>query len=98
MKENASFWRLLLHLPKLIRLVLRLLRDKRVPLSGKVVFCIGIAYLIWPLDLIPALLQPVLGSFDDAAVLLVTLRILLHQTPPGVLQEHLLALKVIQQF
>jgi len=98
MKVNPSFWRLLLHLPKLIRLVLRLLKDKRVPLSGKIAFCFGLAYLIWPLDLIPALLQPVLGSFDDAAVLLITLRILLHQTPPDVLQEHLLALKVDQQF
>ncbi|MEJ2247909.1 MAG: DUF1232 domain-containing protein, partial [Acidobacteriota bacterium] len=94
MKLNPLFWRLLLHLPKLARLVLRLLKDKRVPLSGKIVFCLSIAYWIWPLDLIPALLQPVIGTFDDVALLLVGLRYLFYKTPAAVLQEHLSALNV----
>lgn len=84
---------MLRHLPKLVRLILRLLRDPRVPLPGKIVFFLGIAYTVWPMDLIPDLLMPVIGSFDDVAVLLLCLRYFLHRTPPAVLQEHLTELQ-----
>jgi uncharacterized membrane protein YkvA (DUF1232 family) len=94
MSVQPSFWHILWHLPKLIRLVLRLLKDKRVPLSGKIVFYLSIAYWIWPLDLIPALLQPVIGTFDDVVLLLIGLRYLFYKTPSAVLQEHLSALSV----
>ena len=89
MNLNPSFWKLLPHLPKFIRLVGRLLRDGRVPLSGKIVFALGVAYVAWPLDLIPDFLVPVIGSFDDVALLLVCLRYLFYRTPPAVLGEHL---------
>ena len=93
MQVNPSFWRLLQHLPKLIRLVLRLLKDPRVPILGKIVFCFGIAYVIWPLDLIPDFLVPFLGSLDDIAMLLICMRYLLYRTPRAVLEEHLFALQ-----
>ena len=92
MDLNPSFWKLLYHLPKFIRLVLRLLKDGRVPLSGKVVFFLGVAYVAWPLDLIPDFVIPFAGSFDDVALLLVCLRYLLYRTPPAVLAQHLTAL------
>jgi len=57
------------------------------------VFFAGIAYTIWPVDLIPDLLMPVIGSFDDLAVLLLCVRYLFYRTPPAVLQEHLQALQ-----
>jgi uncharacterized membrane protein YkvA (DUF1232 family) len=86
---KPSFWRLLLHLPKLIRLVLGLMKDRRVPAVAKAVFFLCVAYVVWPVDLIPDLLVPVIGSLDDVAVLLAGLRYLLYRTPPHVLQEHL---------
>ena len=89
MVRNPSFWRLLWHLPKLFRLVLRLLKDRRVPVFAKAVFCLCLAYVVWPADLIPDLLVPVAGSLDDLAVLLAGLRFLLYRTPPDILQEHL---------
>ena len=89
MNLNPSFWRLLPHLPKFIRLVGRLLKDGRVPFSGKIVFALGVAYVAWPLDLIPDFLVPVAGSLDDVALLLVCLRQLFYRTPPAVMQEHL---------
>jgi len=95
MNINPSFWRLLWHLPRLARLVLRLLKDSRVPVMGKMVFSLGVFYVIWPVDLIPALLLPVVGSFDDVAVLLVCLRYLFYRTPPAVLAEHLSALQAV---
>lgn len=81
------------HLPKLARLISRLIRDARVPVFGKFVFLMGIAYVIWPADLIPDLLVPVIGSLDDVAVLLLCTRYLFYTTPAAVLQEHLSALK-----
>ena len=93
MNSKPSFWRMLRHLPKLVRLIFRLLRDPRVPLLGKIVFFLGIAYTLWPMDVIPELLMPVIGSFDDVAVLLLCLRYFLHRTPPAVLQEHLAELQ-----
>lgn len=89
MSLKPSFWRMLRHLPKLARLILRLLRDPRVPLLGKIVLFLGIAYTIWPIDLIPDLLTPIIGSFDDIAVLLLCARYFFHRTPPAVMQEHL---------
>ncbi len=93
MKLDPSFWKLLQHLPRLARLTWRLMKDPRVPLAGKAVFCLGIAYVLWPVDLVPDLLTPIIGSFDDVALLLVSLRYLLHRTPPEVLQEHLAVLQ-----
>jgi len=73
---------------------MRLMKDSRVPLMGKIVFCLGIAYVIWPLDLIPDFMVPFIGSFDDVALLLVCLRYLLYRTPATVLNEHLTDLQV----
>lgn len=94
MNLKPSFWQLLMHLPKLARLIFRLFKDPRVPLFGKIVFGLGIAYAVWPLDLIPDLLIPVIGSFDDVAVLLLSLKYLLYRTPPAVLEEHLSQLQL----
>lgn len=87
--KQPSFWRLLIHLPKLFRLTWRLLKDGRTPVIGKLVFLLAVGYLFWPLDLIPDFLFPVVGHLDDLAVLLAGLRYLLKQTPPQLLEEHL---------
>jgi uncharacterized membrane protein YkvA (DUF1232 family) len=93
MNAEPSFWRMLRHLPILVRLIFRLLRDPRVPMLGKIVLFLGVAYTIWPIDVIPDLLIPVLGSFDDVAVLLLCARYFFHRTPPAVMQEHLYELQ-----
>ena len=92
--RQPSFWKLLLHLPKLIRLTLRLMKDGRVPLLGKATLVLAIGYFLWPVDLIPEAVMPVIGHVDDLGVLLAGLRYLLHQTPPNILEEHLADLKV----
>jgi len=82
-------WKLIWRLPSLIRLVRRLLVDGRIPALPKIVFCLSLAYVAWPLDLIPDFALPLLGQVDDVAVLLTGLRTLLNQTPAAVLEEHL---------
>jgi len=86
---RPSLWKLIWHLPKLIRLVGRLLRDARVPIWGKIIFYATLAYLISPIDLIPDFIFPIIGEMDDIAVVLAGLRTLLRQTPTNVLHEHL---------
>jgi uncharacterized membrane protein YkvA (DUF1232 family) len=87
--RQPSFWRLLMHLPQLLRLIGRLFKDRRVPVSGKVVFVLSIAYFLLPFDLIPDFIQPLIGQIDDIAILLAGMRYLLRQTPPNLLEEHL---------
>jgi uncharacterized membrane protein YkvA (DUF1232 family) len=87
--RQPSFWKLLWHLPKLIRLIGRLFKDSRVPVAGKLVFILTIVYFISPIDLIPDLLFPFVGYVDDVGILLFGMRNLLRQTPPTVLEEHL---------
>jgi uncharacterized membrane protein YkvA (DUF1232 family) len=86
--RRPSFWKLIWHLPKLIRLVGRLLRDSRVPRLGKIVFFLSCAYVIWPIDLIADFFFPI-GEIDDIAVVLAGLKFLFRQTPPSILDEHL---------
>lgn len=87
--QQPSFWKLVWNLPKLFRLLGRLFRDSRVPVSAKLVFIGAIGYLLSPIDLIPDFLIPILGQMDDLGVLLAGLRYLLRRTPPNVLEEHL---------
>jgi uncharacterized membrane protein YkvA (DUF1232 family) len=87
--RRPSLWKLLWKLPGLIKLVRRLLGDGRVPIIAKLVFGLCIAYVVWPMDLIPDFVLPVLGQIDDVAVLLGGVRFLLNQTPSAVLEEHI---------
>lgn len=87
--RRPSFWKLLWRLPSLLKLVRRLLTDRRVPVAAKVIFGLSIAYVLWPLDLLPDFVVPILGQIDDLAILLGGLKLLLNQTPPAVLEEHL---------
>jgi uncharacterized membrane protein YkvA (DUF1232 family) len=91
--KQTSLWRLLLRLPRTIKLLWRLLKDRRAPLLGKIVFALALAYVVWPLDLIPDFVFPVLGQVDDVAVLLAGVRFFLRSTPPQVLEEHLAQIK-----
>lgn len=87
--RDPSFWRLLLHLPRTVRLVMRLLKDPRVPFNGKLMFGLALAYLISPLDLIPDFIFPVIGHMDDLGVFLAGVKYLMRQTPLPILEEHL---------
>ncbi len=87
--RDPSFWRLLLHLPKTARLAVRLLKDSRVPINGKLIFGLALAYLISPLDLIPDFVFPIVGHMDDLGILLAGVKYLMRQTPPPILEEHL---------
>jgi uncharacterized membrane protein YkvA (DUF1232 family) len=78
---------LALLVPNLVRLFAGLMRDRRVPLPAKIVLALASLWLASPIDLIPDFI-PIVGSFDDAIVAGLALRILLGTTDERVVHEH----------
>jgi len=78
----------ILLLPDLGVLLLRLLRDARVPLSSKAIAVLGIGYAISPIDLIPSLLVGPIGLVDDLLVVSAALSKILNQVHPDIVRSH----------
>ncbi len=72
--------------PDCIVLFRRLLGDPRVPRATKALLVPAIAYLAFPLDLIPDFI-PVIGYLDDAVVLAWAVRRLVIAAGPVVVRE-----------
>lgn len=78
---------LLMFLPNLVKLFGRLLTDKRVPSTEKVLVVGAIAYVIMPFDFIPDII-PFAGQVDDMYLVGLTLIRLISRTDENVLNEH----------
>ena len=85
--EGSGLRDLILLLPDLAVLLVRLLREPRVPPAGKALALIGIGYLLSPIDLIPDFLVPI-GLVDDLLVLAACLSRLLNYVHPDVVRSH----------
>ncbi|HPG24445.1 MAG TPA: DUF1232 domain-containing protein [Myxococcota bacterium] len=79
---------LLLLLPDLTVLLMRLLRDARVPLLPKGVAIAGVAYVLSPIDLVPSLVFGPIGVADDLFVVAACLSHLLNRVHPDVVRGH----------
>jgi uncharacterized membrane protein YkvA (DUF1232 family) len=78
----------ILLLPDLTVLLLRLLRDSRVPISCKVIAVLGIGYALSPIDLVPSLLVGPIGLVDDLLVVSAALSKILNKVHPDVVRSH----------
>jgi uncharacterized membrane protein YkvA (DUF1232 family) len=85
---RSGFRDLLLVLPDLTILLLRLLLDRRVPMLQKGVAMAGIAYVLSPIDLVPALIFGPVGLLDDLFVVAACLSRLLNHVHPDVVRGH----------
>lgn len=65
----------------------RLGRDRRLPRRIKLVLLGLVAYLAFPLDLVPDFV-PVVGQLDDAILVALALRFTLRWAGPELLREH----------
>ena len=74
-------------LPRLVKLVLRLARDPRVPARSKAVLVVLGGYLAYPYDLIPDFI-PVLGQLDDIVVIAFALDQMLNRVDAEIVREH----------
>jgi len=86
--QSSGMRDLLLVLPDLTILLLRLLRDPRVPILQKGVAIAGVAYVLSPIDLVPALLFGPVGLLDDLFVVAACLSRLLNHVHPDVVRGH----------
>jgi uncharacterized membrane protein YkvA (DUF1232 family) len=86
--QGSSVRDLLLLLPDLAILLLRLLRDPRVPRGGKAIALIGIGYVLSPVDLVPEGLFGPIGLLDDLFVVGATLSRILNYVHPDVVRSH----------
>jgi uncharacterized membrane protein YkvA (DUF1232 family) len=87
-KDMTEVVDLIRRLPTYIRLVWALLRDRRVPAQQKLILAGIVAYLFFPIDLIPDFV-PVLGQLDDLAVVLLGLDLFIRSAPAEIVEEHL---------
>lgn len=79
---------LLLNFTGGLRLVVRLLADRRIPLGLKMLFPAALAYIVLPFDLIPDFLLA-LGRIDDLLALVLATVVFLALSPRHIITEHL---------
>ena len=79
---------LILLLPDLTVLLMRLMREPRIPMRAKLVAGFGIGYVLSPIDLLPSLLLGPIGLVDDLLVVAATLSQLLNHVHPDVVRSH----------
>jgi uncharacterized membrane protein YkvA (DUF1232 family) len=79
--------RLVVKLPTYARLVWGLVRDPRTPIGLKAMLAAALAYVVFPVDLIPDVI-PIIGQADDLTVLLLVLDLFIQNAPPEVRAEH----------
>jgi len=73
-------------LVKRLKLIARLMGDRRVNIFIKVLPLASLAYLFWPLD---AIALPIIGALDDAAILWIGSNLFVELCPPDVVKEHM---------
>ena len=79
---------IILLLPDLTILLMRLLRDGRVPLVEKGIALAGVAYVISPIDVLPAIVLGPIGLLDDLFIVAACLSRLLNHVHPDVVRTH----------
>lgn len=72
-----------------LKLILRLLGDRRVSFFLKLLPVATLAYLVSPVDLAPGLALPVIGALDDAAIVGLGAYLFIELCPPEVVKEHM---------
>lgn len=80
-REAAMF------IPNLVGLFRGLLADPRVPWHAKALLAVALAYVAWPIDLIPEFI-PIAGPLDDAIVAGLALAYVLRVAGSAVILEH----------
>jgi uncharacterized membrane protein YkvA (DUF1232 family) len=73
--------------PDCIVLFRRLLADARMPRRHKAMLVALLGYLALPFDVVPDFI-PIAGQLDDAVVVALTLRAILRDGGPGIVEEH----------
>jgi uncharacterized membrane protein YkvA (DUF1232 family) len=77
---------------KRLKLIARLMGDSRVNFFLKALPLASVAYLIFPFDLAPGVVFPIIGALDDAAILWLGSNLFVELCPDDVVKEHMRAI------
>lgn len=77
---------------KRLKLIARLMGDSRVNFFLKALPLASVAYLIFPFDLAPGVVFPIIGALDDAAILWLGSNLFVELCPDDVVKEHMQAI------
>ena len=83
--QNTGFFQ---DLVQRLKLVWRLLSDRRVNFFLKLLPIASLVYLVSPVDLAPGIALPVIGALDDAAILWIGTSLFMSLCPEDVVEEH----------
>jgi len=83
--EAARIWAEII---KNIKLIWRLLNDRRVSPWLKMIIPATLLYLLFPFDIVPDI-APGLGQLDDIAVILLGLKFFIEMCPEEIVRQHL---------
>lgn len=83
--QNTGFFQDLI---QRVKLIWRLMSDRRVSFFLKILPVAALVYLVSPVDLVPGLALPVIGALDDAAVLWLGTTLFVSLCPSDVVKEH----------
>lgn len=72
-----------------LKLIARLMGDRRVNAFLKLLPLASLAYLVFPFDLAPGVALPIIGALDDAAILWIGTTLFVELSPPKVVKEHI---------
>ena len=72
-----------------LKLIGRLMADRRVSFFLKLLPLASLAYLVSPVDLAPGVVLPVIGVLDDAAVLWIGTNLFVELCSPLIVKEHM---------
>jgi uncharacterized membrane protein YkvA (DUF1232 family) len=86
--QQTGLMDLLLLVPDLTVLLMRLLRDERVPVGSKGIALLGIGYVLSPLDILPEILLGPIGFVDDLLILGTALSRMMNRVHPDVVRSH----------
>ena len=90
--QNTGFFQDLI---QRIKLIGRLLGDKRVNFFLKILPVASVIYLVSQIDFAPGLALPIIGALDDAAILWLGTSLFVSLCPEEVVQEHLAVLNKV---
>lgn len=77
---------------KRLKLIARLMGDSRVNFFLKALPIASVAYLVFPFDLAPGVVFPIIGALDDAAILWLGSNLFVELCPDDVVKEHMQAI------
>ena len=85
--QREQLRKLAMILPNLVKLLVRLARDPRVPTRAKIFAAAAAAYAVSPIDLVPDFI-PLIGRSDDLVVIALALDYLVEHAGVSVVREH----------